>query len=367
MSDVDLAVVGGGPAGLATAIGARMAGLTVRLFDRATPPIDKPCGEGLMPDGVECLQDLGIETASLGRPFAGIRYLTEDLQAEGHFPAGFGQGIRRTTLHTALVDRADQVGANLHWGCAVEGIDEHMLRTSDGTLRADWIVGADGLHSQVRKWLDIPVSLGRPRFGIRRHFEIEPWSDLVEVYWGKGCEAYVTPVSERQVGVAMLRGSSKERFDTLLAGFPRLAAHLADAPACSRDRGCGPLWSIPGSIQRGHVALVGDAAGYLDAITGEGLSLAFHQSRALIRAIISKDPRSYAVSARRLGRWPGALIRALLFVEERPRLRNRLIRTLAADRRLFSRLLAVHAKQLHPRDLGVLDAGRLLLGLATSG
>jgi flavin-dependent dehydrogenase len=367
VSDVDLAIVGGGPAGLATAIGARLAGLTVRLFDRAMPPIDKACGEGLMPDGVHRLQDLGIQTANLGRPFAGIRYLAEGLEAEGHFPTGLGEGIRRTTLHTAMVERADQTGATLHWGCSVEGIEEHTLRTSDGSFSADWIVGADGLHSRVRHWLGIPVTLGRPRFGIRRHFEIEPWSDLVEVYWGNDCEAYVTPVSQRQVGVAVLRGSTKQRFDSLLDGFPRLATRLESARPCSRDRGYGPLWSVPASVQRGHVALVGDAAGYLDAITGEGLSLSLHQSRALIRAIASGSAESYQKSARQLARWPGALIRALLFVEKRPRLRNRLIRTLAADRQLFSKILGVHARQLRPRELNLLDAGRLLLGLAISG
>ena len=172
----------------------------------------------------------------------------------------------------------------------------------------------------------------------------------------------------------MLRGYHAELHDFVLdTAYGRILSRsaleprLAKAAQSSKNRGTGPLWAIPDSVMSGHVALVGDAAGYLDAITGEGLSLAFHQSKALIEAIVSGNLASYPASVRRLFRWPGLLIRALLFVEQRPQLRRRLIRTLADDPRLFSRLLAVHAQQLRPSELGLLQAGRLLRGLVSSG
>src|SRR4051794_38260866 len=147
-----LLVVGGGPAGLATAIRARLAGLTTTVIDRARPPIDKACGEGLMPDAVTRLREIGVDPR--GFPFRGIRYLDGDLVAEGHFPGSGGLGVRRTELHAALVRRARSAGVDLRWGVKAEGLDmaaANGVRTDQGLLTARWIVGADGLRSQVRR------------------------------------------------------------------------------------------------------------------------------------------------------------------------------------------------------------------------
>src|SRR5712691_625139 len=104
---VDVFVIGGGPAGLATAIAARRHGLSVVLADGAVPPIDKPCGEGLMPDGVEALHQLGI-TIPEGdaHPFRGIRFVSGGRKAEAEFPRGTAYGIRRTNLHRVMLDHA---------------------------------------------------------------------------------------------------------------------------------------------------------------------------------------------------------------------------------------------------------------------
>ena len=202
----DLAVVGGGPVGLATAIFARSAGLSVAVCDQREPPIDKACGEGLMPDGVELLAAMGVELGpESARPFAGIRYVDGDRTAEARFAAGHGLGARRPALHAALVARAEQLGAELHWGTRVEGLSPDGLETSAGPFAARRVVGADGLASRVRRWVSLEAGTrGVARFGRRRHYAVEPWSDLVEVYWADGCEAYVTPVGAREVGVAML-------------------------------------------------------------------------------------------------------------------------------------------------------------------
>src|SRR5579864_7245000 len=376
----DLLVIGGGPAGLATAIAARLAGMSARVVERSRPPIDKACGEGLMPDAVARLGELGVALAPGGGwRFRGIRYLDGDTVAEGVFPRAGGLGVRRLQLHQALARRAAELGVDLCWGVTVHGLAPaepaaKLLAAGAYTdsaglelAAARWVIGADGLRSRVRRWagLEGPPARRR-RFGVRRHFACRPWSDLVEVHWGPGCEAYVTPVGPDEVGVAMLWSGGKARFDDLLARFPALAARLDGAPAASRDRGAGPLLQRPRGVCRGNVALVGDASGYFDAITGEGLAVALHQSAALIEALAAGDLGRYAARHRRIGRLPDNLTALLLAVERRPWLRHRMVRALAAEPALFSRLLGIHARALPPARLGIDGALRLVYRLVTA-
>ena len=358
----DLIVVGGGPAGLATAIEARLAGLTVAVFDHSHPAIDKACGEGLMPDAAQRLAALGVRLpAGDSHPLRGIRYVDGEVAAEGIFPRASGLGVRRLALHQALAGRAADLGADLRWGEAVHGLAPGGVETARGRALARCVVGADGLGSRVRRWagLEGPPARRR-RFGLRRHYHLRPWSDLVEVHWGPGCEAYVTPVADEQVGVALLWSGEARGFDDLLSRFPALAARLTGAPAASRDRGSGPLQrrvrgvvagGTPGSS--GVVALVGDASGYVDAITGEGLAIAFHQAAALVAALGAGPIDRYARAHRRIGRLPTAITELMLAIERHPRLRRRAIAALAAEPALFSRLLGIHARALPPRRLGL--------------
>jgi len=363
--DRDVLVVGGGPAGLATAIAAQLAGLRTTVLDRRRPPLDKPCGEGLMPDGLAQLRALGVQLApGESHPFRGIRYLDGDVAAEGRFPEGCpGAGIRRTRLHAALVARAAEVGVELRWETRVEGLLDTGLRTTGGDLHAGFVVGADGLRSQVRRWCGLEGRRrGTERCGVRRHFAVAPWTDCVEVYWADGCEAYVTPVAAGEVGVAMLWSGKKAGFDELMKLFPALANRLHGAAATSRDRGTGPLRQRVRTVSQGRVALVGDASGYVDAITGEGLSLAFRQAPVLAEAMRRGDLGLYRRHHPGLGRWANALTELLLQVEARPALRRRMIRALARDPALFSRILAVHGG-MHPVSSVAASTPRLLWGL----
>lgn len=361
----DLVIVGGGPAGLATAIRARLAGLAVTVLDRAQPPIDKACGEGLMPDAVARLAEIGVFPQ--GFPFRGIRYLDGGSVADGWFPGKGGLGVRRLALHEALVARAREVGVDLRWGTTARGLIARGVATDQEELTCRVLVGADGLRSQVRQWAGLAGPPARQRrFGVRRHFAIRPWSDFVEVYWGPQCEAYVTPVGPELVGVAFLWSAGRGGFDDLLACFPALTGRLAGAPAASRDRGLGPLEQRVESVVAGNVALVGDAAGYLDAITGEGLAVAFHESAALVEAVLRDDLGRYAAAWRRINRLPNAMTSLVLAMERRPRLRRRALAALAAEPALFSRLLGIHARTLPPRALGLDGALRLAWRLAAA-
>jgi flavin-dependent dehydrogenase len=105
--NADVLIVGAGPAGLATAIAARLKGLSVTVADARRPPIEKACGEGLLPEGVAALSRLGIQLNSdVAFPIAGIRFCDEVSSASGKLPHGSASfGLRRTTLHALLLQR----------------------------------------------------------------------------------------------------------------------------------------------------------------------------------------------------------------------------------------------------------------------
>ncbi|MFN7145984.1 MAG: FAD-dependent monooxygenase, partial [Myxococcota bacterium] len=240
--DADYAIVGGGPAGLAVAIEAALAGKRAVVVERCRGPVDKACGEGLMPPGVARLRAMGVEVPAWGsHPFTGIRYVDGDVVADGLFAEGPGLGVRRLALSEAMRARAVALGTTILEGTEALGWAEDpdgvTLETTRGPVRARWLVAADGLHSRVRKEAGIeatPLATKGRRLGIRRHFTVAPWSDKVEVWWGDGAEAYVTPVGPERVGVAFLWSGGKGDHDSLLARFPALAARLGPPESAVR-------------------------------------------------------------------------------------------------------------------------------------
>jgi 2-polyprenyl-6-methoxyphenol hydroxylase-like FAD-dependent oxidoreductase len=358
---VDVAVVGGGPAGLAVAAIAARRGLSVTLLERAELPHDKACGEGVMRPGLAVLDRLGILSrlpADASGPIHGVRYVQEDgTSLEGSLPGSGGLGIRRTALSTALLEVARSFGVDVRDRTTLRShrrtSEAMVLETDDGELSARVLVAADGLHSPLRRaeGLEVPARGGR-RFGLRQHFVAAPWTDRVEVHLSPGAEAYVTPCGPSRVGVAFLWSDEhlQERASiaSLLARFPILGRRLAGSGADSEPRGAGPFLQRARRRVAERFVLLGDAAGYVDAITGEGMSVALVCAEALaacLPEVIRRegDVRAfgpYVATARREFRKYAWTARAVLALARRPRLRRSVVATLAQRPRAFEWLLA---------------------------
>src|SRR5271157_3039891 len=353
----DVFIVGGGPAGLATAIAARRHGLSVVVADGAVPPIDKPCGEGLMPDGVEALRQLGI-TIPEGEayPFRGIRFVSNGTKAEAAFPRGTAYGIRRTLLHRIMLDHAAACGVRLLWQSAVTGLHPEGALVAGELVRARWVVGADGTSSRVRAWAkleqhDLDAMQEKTlRFAFRRHYRVTPWTDFMELHWGRRCQIYATPVGREEVCVAMISRNPKLHLEGALGEFPELCARLADAEHTSSERGAITVMRSLRRVHRGRTVLVGDASGGVDAITGEGLCLAFRQAALLGECLASGDLARYQKGHRRLIRRPAFMARLMLFMATHPHLRRRTMQVFQSSPGSFAGMLAMHVGEGSARD-----------------
>jgi flavin-dependent dehydrogenase len=350
----DVFVIGGGPAGLAAAITARQRGFRVIVADGAQPPIDKACGEGFLPDGLEALEQLGIHVPrSEAYQFRGVRFLTSSLSAEARFPGGStGLAVRRTVLHQIMIERATQLGADLWWRTAITGISPSGVRLGERCVGARWIVGADGLNSRVRRWAGLEAGTRpRLRYAFRRHYRIAPWSDHMEVYWGDHCQGYATPVSGEQVCVALASHEPGMRLDDGLRELPDLRARLQGAETASTERGALTGNRTLKRVWRDNLALIGDASGTVDAISGEGLGLAFRQAAALAECFADGDLARYQVEHRRLGLRPRLMARMMLNLDRRPRLQRRTLRAFGKHPQVFPRLLGLHVGAVPPLDV----------------
>ncbi|MGO9033950.1 NAD(P)/FAD-dependent oxidoreductase [Mycobacterium sp.] len=329
---IDLLVVGGGPAGLATAINGAKAGLEVVVVEKRSGAIDKACGEGLMPHTLRHLECLGVRPH--GKPFRGISYWDGTRHVNAPFRRGAGRGVRRTVLHGALLDAAAGAGVRICHD-EVGEISQDATSVRAGHWQARYLAAADGLHSPIRRSLGLErPSPGARRWGIRRHVRTAPWSDYVEVHWAPGAEAYVTPIADDCVGVAVLK-SRRGGFDSHLAEFPALRDRIEGLPH-EPDRAAGPLRQRVSSRASGRVLLVGDAAGYVDALTGEGLGLAFGAAELLVNAVVAERPDTYDRQWRQMTRRYRMLTAALLQASAFPAIRGRIVPAAAAMPSVFT-------------------------------
>lgn len=351
----DVVVIGAGPAGLATAIAARSAGFDVLLADHAVPPIDKACGEGIMPDGLEALAALGVTVPEeKAYAFRGICFVEGTTSVDAVFPRGEGFGVRRTVLHDLLTRKANDVGVQFRWGARVTDIASDHVIVDGQRIGCNWIVGADGQASMVRQKIKIGrAQMEQRRFGFRQHFAVKPWTDRVEVYWSDCGQVYVTPVAENEVCVALITADPHCRLDAIATEFPQLALRLSGSFPSTRAQGAITMTRQLDSVFSGNIALVGEASGSVDAITGEGMSLGFQQAVSLVNAMRSGSLHSYDAAHREIGKNPRRMAKLMMMLGQRPWLRHRALRALASRPDLFAQMLSVHVGESRVRDFGI--------------
>ncbi len=354
-------VAGGGPAGLAAAIATRKAGFDVTLLDCARPPIDKACGEGIMPDGMAALQRLGVTIPrDQAFTFCGIRFVDNSHAVEAAFASGEGYGIRRLILHDLMTRQAAALGVEMLWGTRVTGISADGVEVEGQTLPYRWLVCADGQNSPLRnKSRLFPSSPAKLRYGFRRHYRITPWTNFVEVHWSECGQMYVTPVAQDRVCIAFITGDPKLRFDDALPKFRKLDCQLEHAELDGKTIGAITASRKVSRVHSGRVALIGEAAGSVDAITGEGLSISFHQALELAAAMKAGSLETYQQAHTRITRVPRNMSRLLLSMDGRDRFRGRVLGALERQDVAFQRMLAIHTGSQSAREFGITQAIRL--------
>jgi flavin-dependent dehydrogenase len=364
----DVLVCGAGVAGSALAILLGRAGLRVQLFERHRFPREKACAEGLMPGGVGVLERMGLLEAVGGAPFVGVQYHGFGMRMAAGFPLrrgcpGHGLGQRRLRLDAMLfaVARATP-GVEAHEGVAVDGpILEHDrvvgLAVGGQSVRGRLVVAADGPRSLLRRRAGLEGRPGgRVRLGLRAHFRLpagSPPPELVDVFVGAGHEIYVTPLPEGEVAVAALTedrdGNARRHFAEWLRLHRALAERLEGAAQTSELCGQMPLESRARRGVRPGLVLLGDAAGFVDPVTGSGMAQALLSAELLARTLVREARLDAAFGAleefdgarRALLRDTTLLTRFVLGMARRPFWARQTLRLMNAQPELYGHLVGV--------------------------
>lgn len=305
----DVIVVGGGPAGSATATLLAADGHDVLLVDEARFPRDKVCGEGISPEAWPVLDRIGASarvSALHPWPLRGMRLVSPDgTSFRGRYAGGRrpGLALRRLVLDGALLDAARDAGVEVEEGVRVQDVvfDQGLVRgvaTADGrTLLARVVVAADGRRSVVARRLGLLREHRRfRRFAVRGHWDgVDGLEELGEMHVADGGYCGVAPLAARRANVAFVldareirpAGGDLEGFyrEALSRRWPALAERLHGARLCERPSAIGPLALECLGVSRPGAVLVGDAAGFYDPFTGEGVTLALRTAELAARAI----------------------------------------------------------------------------------
>jgi flavin-dependent dehydrogenase len=259
-----------------------------------------------------------------------------------------------------MTQRAAKLGVALHWGKRVSGISAGSAEVDGERIPFRWLICADGQNSPLRKKTGLfPTSNARLRYGFRRHYRIAPWTDFVEVHWADCGQMYVTPIAEDQICVAFITDDLRTRFDAALLRFSKLSQRLHGAEIDGRTIGAVTASRRLHHVQNGNIALIGEAAGSVDAITGEGLSVAFQQAFELATAMRKGRLELYQRAHERIMRVPRTMSQLLLTLDRRQGFRSRVFRTLEREPGAFEQMLAIHLGTSTVREIPIGQALRL--------
>jgi menaquinone-9 beta-reductase len=362
--DADVVVIGAGPAGAATALFAARRGHRVVVFDKDAFPRDKPCGEGLLPGGLPALRELTHDAPDLtvdAPPLNGLKFgLPHQPPAVVAFPRHQGEqaglGIRRLDFDARLVAALGR-HPRIQFQPRTEVRDLRRsagatptLVTSTGELRARYAVVADGLRSSLRHRLGWTVGPRPPhRYGIVGHWQVEgPVDPWVRITVDDGLEVYEGPVAGNQRMVALLcyQARMSEFGGRLAARYREVALAMRPALRAAGQVGpvsaVGPFWYRASTVARDGIFLVGDASGFTDPITGEGIAAGFRQAKAVVAALDTSAPeRAYRTAHQRLTRDPRRVAALLLRLSRTPQLVARGMRSHERFPQTFSTILGI--------------------------
>jgi flavin-dependent dehydrogenase len=382
----DVVIAGASVAGAATAIHLARRGASVVVLDRARFPRPKVCGEGLFPEGVAALDELGVRSKveALSARVERLRFEFQGIACSGAVSVKgcHALGVRREALDAALLEAASAAGAEVATGCRVTGLLDGEFGfggVAAGSLsfEARAVVAADGLGSglRVRAGLNAPPGRRR-RYGVSAHMALDvPTGDTISVHFRPTHEVYITPVGEREVNVAVLLGADEAarlggRLEPAFRDYISTLPSLATAALLSSPRVAGPFPTRAAALTRANLLLAGDAAGFHDAISGVGMSLALRAARPAADAVLAyleSGSRDGFVAYERLARSmrrPSTLFADLMLaLRDRPPLARRAMRNLARRPGTFARLVALNGSELGFRDLRPRDLAALVLGL----
>ncbi|MBI2524374.1 MAG: NAD(P)/FAD-dependent oxidoreductase [Candidatus Rokubacteria bacterium] len=314
--DVDVTIVGAGPAGSATAILLAERGWTVRLLDKATFPRPKVCGEYLSPEASRILDRLGVlkdVDAAPAQMLPGMRIIAPDgTRLDGEYRAAgpwrayrqHALALPREKLDAILLNRARsfpvEVGERRRvTGLLVEGDRVVGVRAEDPDgrrweARSRLVVGADGRGSVVARQLGLVRARRLKRMALVRHVEgLTGFDGCGEIYVDPPDYAILNPVAPGQVNLSLVvpfvhavafRGRMEAFFDARLKQLRHLDMRLEGMRPAGRLRVLGPLAYRIVAPRHAGVALVGDAAGFLDPFTGDGLFTALRSAEFLAEA-----------------------------------------------------------------------------------